>query len=473
MVRLIGITLLLQILTPFSSAFGDSSVTAGLGISYDPTSCSNVSGTSLLAVDSTTINATLGSAAENKCTPNKGILLQDYGNSASASADVAYVQAANTGTPGDRANPTGDMTVEAWVYVAVVHGTNLWNIIATRWFDGSSATADWHFGLYNSHLLVCLTAGNCSTLYQSNTVLTNNRWYEVGFTLVNPSVVNANGSCPTNCGTLTYYLNGVADGSYYGVQEGHTADGKNDLQLGDNRPYSQLGLEGYLGRFRIYNRALSAAEMNQNYRYDANAVGVAAAPYLLTNPAIFGSATYNQNETTTTGTWLNSPTSYTYQWMRASTANGTYVPISGATSSTYLTVSADVGKYLEVMDTATNTSGSTPAISAPSPVIARAGSTLSFSTTSQFPIYRTTNNLTINTNGAIGYVNFTIGGKTIPGCKKVLANAGNSYLAICPWKPSVHASVNISAQFTPTDSNYTSSQSSIGPLVVKPRATTR
>ena len=53
----------------------------------------------------------------------------------------------------------------------------------------------------------------------------------------------------------------------------------------------------------------------------------------------------------TTGTWSNSPTSYAYQWLR----NGG--GISGATSSTYVTVTADGGTSVSCRVTATNAIG--------------------------------------------------------------------------------------------------------------------
>jgi hypothetical protein len=62
--------------------------------------------------------------------------------------------------------------------------------------------------------------------------------------------------------------------------------------------------------------------------------------------------------TTTTGTWTNTPTSFSYQWSRADSSGGSYSNISGATSSTYNLATADVGKYLKSTVTATNDGGS-------------------------------------------------------------------------------------------------------------------
>jgi hypothetical protein len=46
-----------------------------------------------------------------------------------------------------------------------------------------------------------------------------------------------------------------------------------------------------------------------------------------------------------------------YQWMRASTAGGTYIDIPGATSSAYTIPASDVGKYLKLRVTASGSAG--------------------------------------------------------------------------------------------------------------------
>ncbi len=82
------------------------------------------------------------------------------------------------------------------------------------------------------------------------------------------------------------------------------------------------------------------------------------APANTAAPSISGTAQVGDTLTASTGTWTNSPTSYSYQW----NANGT--AISGATSSTYTLVSTEVGDTITVTVTATNSGGSTTATSA-------------------------------------------------------------------------------------------------------------
>ena len=73
-----------------------------------------------------------------------------------------------------------------------------------------------------------------------------------------------------------------------------------------------------------------------------------SAPVNTVAPVASGSLTVGSTLSCTTGTWSNSPTGYAYQWLR----NG--ANISGATSSTYLTVTADGGTSVSCQVTASN-----------------------------------------------------------------------------------------------------------------------
>lgn len=88
-------------------------------------------------------------------------------------------------------------------------------------------------------------------------------------------------------------------------------------------------------------------------------------------PTISGAAQVGQTLTASTGTWTQSPASFTYQWNRGGT------PIGGATSSTYVPVTADIGSTLTVSVIATNSFGSSaPATSAPTSAVIPAGAGL-------------------------------------------------------------------------------------------------
>lgn len=75
-------------------------------------------------------------------------------------------------------------------------------------------------------------------------------------------------------------------------------------------------------------------------------------------PTVSGTTRTAETLTATNGTWLNSPGSYSYQWEQSS--DGTlWDPISGATSSTYVLASGQVGKLVRVQVRASKTISST------------------------------------------------------------------------------------------------------------------
>ncbi len=87
--------------------------------------------------------------------------------------------------------------------------------------------------------------------------------------------------------------------------------------------------------------------------------GGGAAPVAPTNtvaPVVSGTATVGQTLSCTTGTWTGDATIvFTYQWQRAG------VNIGGATASTYLLVTADVGSAIRCRVTGTNGAGNATA----------------------------------------------------------------------------------------------------------------
>lgn len=138
--------------------------------------------------------------------------------------------------------PTGDMSAFLWVYPLDFNST--WNILIRRWLGG---TDDFHFSIKNNsgyHLNMYTTSNSD---LDGNTVIALNNWYNLGFTLVNN-------------GTLTFYVNGVADGSHSSVSRtANTAA----VNMADDR--SGYGQNGRYAIASIYDKALSASEVLQNY----------------------------------------------------------------------------------------------------------------------------------------------------------------------------------------------------------------
>jgi len=78
-------------------------------------------------------------------------------------------------------------------------------------------------------------------------------------------------------------------------------------------------------------------------------------------PVISGTTLTGSTLSTTNGTWTGSPSSYTYQWKRATATSGSYSNISSATNSTYVLTDADIDKYIKVSIIATNSVGASSA----------------------------------------------------------------------------------------------------------------
>ena len=151
-----------------------------------------------------------------------------------------------------------------------------------------------------------------------------------------------------------------------------------------------------------------------------------AAPSNSAAPTISGTTTFGQTLTSTTGTWANSPTSYSYQWSRADSSGGSYSNISGATSSTYNLVTADVGKYLKSTVTATNDGGSASSTSTATSQIAKANQTNITITSSSSTSFGSNLELTSSGGSTGGTFTYTVisGSCTIEGSTLTPTSSG-------------------------------------------------
>lgn len=82
------------------------------------------------------------------------------------------------------------------------------------------------------------------------------------------------------------------------------------------------------------------------------------APANSAAPIVSGVAAVGKTLTTSTGSWSNSPSSYSYTWQSCSSSGTNCVNISGATDSSYTLASGDAGHEIRSEVSATNSSGS-------------------------------------------------------------------------------------------------------------------
>lgn len=156
-----------------------------------------------------------------------------------------------------------------------------------------------------------------------------------------------------------------------------------------------------LGALVIFMFPGGSAAGNGNGNGNANPNGGGpgkTAPTSTASPTIGGSPIVGQALTASTGTWSGPANSYAYQWLRCDSSGNNCSALAGATSSTYVPVTANVGYTLRVTVVASNrygssvaTSSATPAVTAPTPAptlttaptitgTAKVGQTLSAST---------------------------------------------------------------------------------------------
>jgi hypothetical protein len=103
-----------------------------------------------------------------------------------------------------------------------------------------------------------------------------------------------------------------------------------------------------------------------------------AVPSNTVLPAITGTAAVGQTLTTSDGTWAESPTSFTYEWLRCpssgGSADGSDCASIGVSTNSYAVASGDVGFTLRSRVTAVNSDGQAKAVSnATAVVVAQAG----------------------------------------------------------------------------------------------------
>ncbi|MEN9993317.1 MAG: Synechococcus phage, partial [Actinomycetota bacterium] len=325
-----------------------------------PANAAIVSSNLVLNLDasSTSSLAATGATGWNSVSPASSTATSTFfGNTARASdATGASVTMDGTGDatvfPAGTARTAGAMTVDTWIKPGNLRAG--WNVFASRWFPDTARTSntaaqDWHLGFYGtsaSNIKLQLNAG--SLVLTSNTTFPTtsaNKWYHIAFTI-------------DAANTATLWINGVADGTIANFP--HTDNATAQLHVGDvGDATANCSFNGNISRFRIYNLALTATQLQQNYTNDSATYGYAATN--ATIPTVTGTAKVGTALSTTDGSWYgDSGATTTYKW-QSSPDGTTWTDIAGATSASYTPTVSDIPNLLRSVVTKSNANGSTAA----------------------------------------------------------------------------------------------------------------
>jgi hypothetical protein len=255
------------------------------------------------------------------------------------------------GTP-STTSISGNFTVEIWADMDGGKGGKLWG---TRTAGNSTGGND-------ASILPTALGTNIGSATQwifnqtTSYTFATNAWYFLALTVT------------TSANTVSYewYVNGQPVG-------GNSASTSVvPILNASHNPTYFLGFDGFTGdppftgsiaENSVYAAALSPATILQQYQ-------AAPIPQNTSVPTLTSSSPeQGVPVTASTGTWQNSPTSFSYAWSRCNSGGGSCSTISGASSASYTPVAADVGQTLKVTVTATNLTGTASASSSPSSAV--------------------------------------------------------------------------------------------------------
>jgi hypothetical protein len=194
---------------------------------------------------------------------------------------------------GSALNPSSDISAEVWVRIGAFNAN--WNIFLTHWFDDSAGTSvanDFHFSVYsdgNSPRQLNLYTTGKSDLRGTSTIVTG-KWYHFTFTIDNTSATKR----------IALYVNGLLETAFTQSASVRTANTNNRFWVGDAR--ANVSPNGNLAKVRIYNRALSAAEVKSNFDSDRSTYGFATNVSVSASNALYKSSQTITASSTSAGT---------------------------------------------------------------------------------------------------------------------------------------------------------------------------
>lgn len=225
-----------------------NAVTSGLVLYYDPSNSASYSGSG------TTVNDLSGNGLNgtmSNITYTTPYFAYNGTNSTISVADNALLE------PG-----ANDFTIETWVYYSVIAGSTRTFVSKT---NNNGGSADWSYGMRtNSASATYFEVGNGTTSVTSPSQnLSTGTWYQLVGVWTN---IASN--------SIELYINGASIGS-----NSHSftsiKNSTNPLYLGsyNGGEFSQW-FNGRMGVVRMYNNALSATQVLQNYNATKSLYGL-------------------------------------------------------------------------------------------------------------------------------------------------------------------------------------------------------
>jgi outer membrane protein assembly factor BamB len=200
----------------------------------------------------------------------------------------------------------------------------------------------------------------------------------------------------------------------------------------------------------------------------ASSAAVASPPINSGQPVLTGNPALGATLSTTTGTWGQSPTSYSYRWLRCKNASCT--AINGATSSSYTVAAADIGSQLEAEVTAVNAAGATSVSSDPTAVIPTAATTISLTSSANPVAVGSPLSFTATISPQVdgGTMSFSQDGQPISWCQAMPVNTSSSS-ATCSGTAAIAGTDDISATYS-GDGAFNPSTASLSESIVNASA---
>lgn len=233
----------------FRDAATPQHVASNLILHYDPNTSSSYPGTGTTVFD---LSASGLNGTMTNITHTAPYFAYNGTSSQISVADNATLE------PG-----TGDFTLEAWVYHAVITGSTRTFISKT---NNNGGAADWSYGLRTngSTGATYLEVGNGTTSVNSPSyTVSTGQWYQIVGVWTNVA---------TN--SIALYANGASQGSN-AHSFASVKNSINPLYLGgyNGGEFSQW-LNGRIGIVRMYNRALNSTEVAQNFNANKSLYGI-------------------------------------------------------------------------------------------------------------------------------------------------------------------------------------------------------